>query len=133
MLTHKRVVIILILRRIMGIGTHKNDTLICLNDFAFTNALVKQGSRRDCFRKNINDDGEKEEQQGNEQNSIRKIRIEIIDEGNCVCTLGQTDGDLNNTQTKVHCAVTGTLNKPYGRSAEGSLSCLLHTSDAADE
>jgi len=50
----------------MGIGTHKNDTLICLNDFAFTNALVKQGSRRDCFRRrSIDDDGEKEEERGN--------------------------------------------------------------------
>ncbi len=126
------IIIIRLLRRIMGIGTHKNDTLICLNDFAFTNALVKQGSRRDCFRKNINDDGEKEEEQGNdEQNSIRNIRIEIIDEGNCVCTLGQTDGDLNNTQTKVHCAVTGTLNKPYGRSAEGSLRVLVKMSPMA--
>lgn len=128
----------------MGIGTHKNDALVCLNDFAFTNALVKQGSRRDCFRrrKRIDDDGEKgkEEQRGkDEQNSIRQIRTEIIDEGNCVCTLGELDGDLNNTQTKVHCVVTGTLNKPHGRSAEGSLrvhvkmSPMAHPTDAPIE
>ena len=126
----------------MGIGTHKTDALVCLNDFAFTNALVKQGSRRDCFRPPHRNDGEEvqEEQRGNdEQNSIRKLKIEIIDEGNCVCTLGQTDGDLNNTQTKVHCAVTGTLNKPHGRSAEGSLrvhvkmSPMAHPTDAPIE
>jgi exosome complex component RRP45 len=131
-----------ILRRIMGIGTHKNDTLICLNDFAFTNALVKQGSRRDVFRPHPRRNGEevfKEEQGKGEQNSIRKICVEIIDEGNCVCTLGKTDGDLNNTQTKAHCVVTGTLNKPHGRSAEGSLrvrvkmSPMAHPTDAPIE
>ena len=62
----------------MGIGTHKNDALVCLNDFAFTNALVKQGSRRDCFRhrKRIDDDGEKgkEERGKDAQNSQHEIR-----------------------------------------------------------
>ena len=58
----------------MGIGTHKNDALVCLNDFAFTNALVKQGSRRDCFRrrKRIDDDGEKEVKKNEER--MHKIR-----------------------------------------------------------
>ena len=147
MLTHtarntNNILILILLRRRMGIGTHKNDALVCLNDFAFTNALVKQGSRRDCFRrKRIDDDGEEvNEARGNDaQNSFRKIRTEIIDEGNCVCTLGQLDGDLNNTQTKVHCVVTGTLNKPYGRSAKGSLrvhvkmSPMAHPTDAPIE
>ncbi|CAL6352452.1 unnamed protein product [Bathycoccus prasinos] len=113
----------------MGIGTHKNDALVCLNDFAFTNALVKQGSRRDCFRRKhkINDDGEeegKEERGKDAQNSIRKIRTEIIDEGNCVCTLGELDGDLNNTQTKVR-----------GRVVESAreMSPMAHPTDAPIE
>ena len=56
-----------------------------------------------------------------------------------MCTLGELDGDLNNTQTKVHCVVTGTLNKPHGRSAEGSLrvhvkmSPMAHPTDAPIE
>ena len=122
----------------MGIGTHKNDTLISLNDFAFTNALVKKGSRRDRSRseKANKDDGGEE---NGEQNALRDIRIEIIDEGNCVVTLGRRDGDLNDTQTKVHCAIGGSLNAPHGRSAEGSLrvnvkmSPMAHPTDAPVE
>ena len=123
----------------MGIGTHKNDTLISLNDFAFTNALVKKGSRRDRSRsekaRNKEDGGE----ENGEQNALRDIRIEIIDEGNCVVTLGRRDGDLNDTQTKVHCAIGGSLNAPHGRSAEGSLrvnvkmSPMAHPTDAPVE
>ena len=120
----------------MGIGTHKNDTLISLNDFAFTNALVKKGSRRDRSRSEKDDGGE----EGNgEQNALRDVRIEIIDEGNCVVTLGKRDGDLNDTQTKVHCAIGGSLNAPHGRSAEGSLrvnvkmSPMAHPTDAPVE
>ena len=123
----------------MGIGTHKNDTLISLNDFAFTNALVKKGSRRDRSRsEKANKDFDGGEGNG-EQNALRDVRIEIIDEGNCVVTLGKRDGDLNDTQTKVHCAIGGSLSAPHGRSAEGSLrvnvkmSPMAHPTDAPVE
>jgi len=122
----------------MGIGTHKSDTLISLNDFAFTNALVKKGSRRDRSRRSEKATKKNEEENG-EQNALREMRIEIIDEGNCVVTLGARDGDLNDTQTKVHCAIGGSLNAPHGRSAEGSLrvnvkmSPMAHPTDAPAE
>ena len=122
----------------MGVGTHKHDCLVSLNDFAFTNAVVKRGGRRSrgSGRKRIIRTGNEEEEDENDDDffgthnitrdvkvhdGIRPIRIEFAREGNCVITVGKTDGDSNECQTKAHCAVTSTLKAPLGRAAEGSL------------
>ncbi len=141
---------------IMGVGTHKHDCLVSLNDFAFTNALVKRGGRRSRGRKRIIRTGNEEEEDENDDDffgthdsitrdvvkvhdGIRPIRIEFAREGNCVITVGKTDGDSNECQTKAHCAVTSMLKAPLGRAAEGSLrvhvkmSPMAHPTDAPVE
>ena len=138
----------------MGVGTHKHDCLVSLNDFAFTNALVKRGGRRRKRSKEGNEEKEEEENgddffgrriskrdhhHGVNDDGIRPIRIEFAREGNCVITVGKTDGDSNECQTKAHCAVTSTLKAPLGRAAEGSLrvhvkmSPMAHPTDAPVE
>ena len=138
----------------MGVGTHKHDCLVSLNDFAFTNALVKRGGRRSRGRKRIIRTGNEEEEEENDDDffgthnitrdvkvhdGIRPIRIEFAREGNCVITVGKTDGDSNECQTKAHCAVTSMLKAPLGRAAEGSLrvhvkmSPMAHPTDAPVE
>ena len=138
----------------MGVGTHKHDCLVSLNDFAFTNALVKRGGRRSRGRKRIIRTGNEEEEDENDDDffgthnitrdvkvhdGIRPIRIEFAREGNCVITVGKTDGDSNECQTKAHCAVTSMLKAPLGRAAEGSLrvhvkmSPMAHPTDAPVE
>ena len=138
----------------MGVGTHKHDCLVSLNDFAFTNALVKRGGRRGRQRKRSKEGNEEKEEEENgddffgrriskrdhhhgvNDDGIRPIRIEFAREGNCVITVGKTDGDSNECQTKAHCAVTSTLKAPLGRAAEGSLrvhvkmSPMAHPTDA---
>ena len=139
---------------IMGVGTHKHDCLVSLNDFAFTNALVKRGgrrSRRGSGRKRIRTGNEEENDDDDDffgthitrdvkvHDGIRPIRIEFAREGNCVITVGKTDGDSNECQTKAHCAVTSMLKAPLGRAAEGSLrvhvkmSPMAHPTDAPVE
>ena len=140
---------------IMGVGTHKHDCLVSLNDFAFTNALVKRGGRRSRGRKRIIRTGNEEEEEDENDDDffgthnitrdvkvhdgIRPIRIEFAREGNCVITVGKTDGDSNECQTKAHCAVTSMLKAPLGRAAEGSLrvhvkmSPMAHPTDAPVE
>ena len=141
----------------MGVGTHKHDCLVSLNDFAFTNALVKRGGRRSRGRKRIIRTGNEEEEEDENDDDffgthdsitrdvvkvhdgIRPIRIEFAREGNCVITVGKTDGDSNECQTKAHCAVTSMLKAPLGRAAEGSLrvhvkmSPMAHPTDAPVE
>ena len=142
----------------MGVGTHKHDCLVSLNDFAFTNALVKRGGRRrrrQSRKRSSKGNEEKEEEENDDDDDffgthnitrdvkvhdgIRPIRIEFAREGNCVITVGKTDGDSNECQTKAHCAVTSTLKAPLGRAAEGSLrvhvkmSPMAHPTDAPVE
>ena len=91
----------------MGVGTHKHDCLVSLNDFAFTNALVKRGGRRSRGRKRIIRTGNEEEEEDENDDDffgthdsitrdvvkvhdgIRPIRIEFAREGNCVITVGK--------------------------------------------
>ena len=145
----------------MGVGTHKHDCLVSLNDFAFTNALVKRGGRRrrQIRKRSSKGNEEKEEEENDDDDDffgriskrdhhhvvnddddgIRPIRIEFAREGNCVITVGKTDGDSNECQTKAHCAVTSMLKAPLGRAAEGSLrvhvkmSPMAHPTDAPVE
>ena len=57
----------------MGIGTHKNDALVCLNDFAFTNALVSKGRDETVFGRTSTTTEKKLKK--NEE-TMNKIRLE---------------------------------------------------------
>ena len=110
----------------MGIATHKRDEQISINDFVHTNAMIKRAMRTD----------------ERALNAVRALKVEVMNEGNCLVTIGkrvdedEDDGNkCGDHRTIAHARCTAELSKPRSRigqrSSEGTVQFRVRASAMA--